>query len=165
MPINPTSASLPGRCQSRDHHSRRDANRPWDTGMLACRPTGTQHGGTGSSLSRIHRFHSFPQRRPFRHHRANPPLPLTQTTLFLQALNPLPPQLSKQEMPADPQDSYRSAFGGPLHRHLRRSVAPPCVPSLPLGRGIRDLSRSRNRAGPVRPVVFRHAFNSETSHL
>ena len=59
-------------------------------------------------------------------------------------------------MPADPQDSYRSAFGGPLHRHLRRSVAPPCVPSLPLGRGIRDLSRSRNRAGPVRPVV-KHA--------
>jgi hypothetical protein len=56
-------------------------------------------------------------------------------------------------MPADPQDSYRSAFGGPLHRHLRRSVAPPCVPSLPLGRGIRDLSRSRNRAGSVRPVA------------
>jgi hypothetical protein len=88
MPIKPTSASLPGRCQSRDHSSRRDANRPWDTGMLACRPTGTQHGGTGSSLSRIHRFHSFPQRRPFRHHRTNPPLSLTQTTLFLQALNP-----------------------------------------------------------------------------
>ncbi|PMD56877.1 uncharacterized protein K444DRAFT_37743 [Hyaloscypha bicolor E] len=48
--------------------------------------------------------------------------------------------MSKKEMPAGPPDSYRSAFGGPLRRHLRHSAAPPSFPSHPLGVGYRPQS-------------------------
>jgi hypothetical protein len=74
------------------------------------------------------------------------PSPPRQPSPPIDANHPLPaspeppPQLSKKEMPADPPDSYRSAFGGPLRRHRRRSVAPPSFPSHPLGVGYRPQS-------------------------
>jgi hypothetical protein len=100
MPIKPTSASLPGRCQSRDHSSSRDANRPWDTRMLACRPTGTQHGGNGIISLPHSQISQLPSKTPIPSPPRQPSPPIDANTLFLQALNP-------------PTDVKKGDAGGP----------------------------------------------------
>jgi hypothetical protein len=147
MPIKPTSASLPGRCQSRDHSSRRDANRPWDTRMLACRPTGTQHGGNGTISLPHSQISQLPSKTPI-------PSPPRQPSPLIDANHPLPAspepphRCQKRRSRRTPRIRTVPRLGA--HYVGTYDVASPLHPSrLTLSAWDTDLSRSRKRAGPV----------------